>query len=77
VLSVSLLETTARIASKMQTTKTSDRIIEEIKNKAIGDKLLCSSARQIAEELGVSYRDVGEAADLLGVKITSCQLGCF
>ena len=73
-----MLETTARIAvNKMQTTKTSDRIIEEIKNKAIGGKLLCASARQIADELDVPYRDVGEAADLLGVKIISCQLGCF
>jgi hypothetical protein len=54
-----------------------DRIIEEIKKKAIEGKLPCAAARQIAEELGVSYRDVGEAADLLRIKITSCQLGCF
>jgi len=55
----------------------SDKIIEEIKKKAIGKKLPCATARKIAEELGVSYRDVGEAADLLHVRITSCQLGCF
>ena len=61
----------------MQTTKMSDKIIEEIKKKAIGKKLPCATARKIAEELGVSYRDVGEAADLLHVRITSCQLGCF
>ncbi len=54
-----------------------DRIIEEIKKKAIEGKLPCAVARQIAEELGVSYRDVGEAADLLHIKIASCQLGCF
>jgi hypothetical protein len=57
--------------------KMNDRIIEEINKKAIEDKLPCAIARQIAEELGVSYRDVGEAADLLRIKITSCQLGCF
>ena len=62
---------------KMQAAKTNDKVIEEIKEKAIGGKLPCATARQIAEKLGVSYREVGEAADMLHVKITSCQLGCF
>jgi DNA-binding FadR family transcriptional regulator len=62
---------------KMQAAKTNDKVIEEIKKKVIGGKLPCATARQIAEKLGVSYREVGEAADMLHVKITSCQLGCF
>jgi hypothetical protein len=57
--------------------KMHDRIIEEIKKRAIEDKLTCATARKVAEELGVSYRDVGKAADLLRIKITGCQLGCF
>jgi len=57
--------------------KINDKIIEEIKKKAIENKLSCATARKLAEELGVSYRDVGEAADLLHIKITGCQLGCF
>lgn len=54
-----------------------DKIAEEIRKKATGGNLPCAIARKIAEELGVSYKDVGEAADKLHVKITNCQLGCF
>ena len=62
---------------KMQGVKMNDKVIEEIKKKAIHGKLSCAAARRIAETLGVSYKDVGEAADMLHVKITDCQLGCF
>jgi hypothetical protein len=54
-----------------------DKIVEEIKQKAIKGKLPCPVARGIAEELAVSYKDVGRIADELGVKITNCELGCF
>ncbi|MDI6889340.1 MAG: hypothetical protein QMC83_00145 [Thermodesulfovibrionales bacterium] len=54
-----------------------DRVVEEVKKKAVKGKLPCPTARMIAEELGVSYKAVGEAADKLNVKITDCQLGCF
>jgi hypothetical protein len=62
---------------KMRTVEIKEKVAEEIKKKAIGGKLPCSTARKIAEQLGVSYKDVGEAADNLHVKITNCQLGCF
>ncbi|MBI5187703.1 MAG: hypothetical protein HZA07_01325 [Nitrospirae bacterium] len=54
-----------------------DRVVEEVKKKAIKGKLPCLIAMTIAKELGVSYRTVGKAADRLNVKITNCQLGCF
>jgi len=53
------------------------RVIEEVKKKAVQGRLPCAAARGIAEELGVSYKVVGDAADELNVKITNCQLGCF
>lgn len=53
------------------------KITEEVKKRAINGRITCSTARKIAEELGVSYKDVGESADELNVKITNCQLGCF
>jgi len=62
---------------KMQPDEVKEKVIEEIKKKATGGKLPCSTARMIADKLGVSYKDVGEAADNLHVKITNCQLGCF
>mgnify|MGYP001563198088 CR=1 FL=1 len=54
-----------------------NRIEEAVKRKAVKGKLSCSAARKIAEEAGVSYKIVGNAADRLKIKITSCQLGCF
>ncbi len=50
---------------------------EEILKRADGGKLLCAVARRIAEELHLAYKEVGEAADELGVKIKNCELGCF
>jgi len=52
-------------------------IEEEIKKKAVKGRLSCSAARKIAEEAGVAYKIVGNAADRLKIKIANCQLGCF
>jgi len=57
--------------------KVKDKVEEEIKKNAIEGKLPCSIARTIAEDLGISYKIVGNAADRLKIKITNCQLGCF
>lgn len=54
-----------------------NRIEEAIKKKAVKGRLSCSAARKIAEEIGVSYKVVGNAADRLKIKITDCSLGCF
>jgi LAO/AO transport system kinase len=54
-----------------------NRIEEEIKRKAVKGRLSCSTARKIAEEIGVTYKIIGNTADRLKIKITSCQLGCF
>ncbi len=54
-----------------------EKIEQEIKNKAFNGRLPCPVARKIAEELSVSYKDVGKVADELKIKITDCELGCF
>jgi hypothetical protein len=54
-----------------------DKITEEIRKKAVNDRLPCAAARRIAEELSVPYKEVGRTADELNVKITGCELGCF
>ncbi len=54
-----------------------DRIAEEIKKRAMKNRLPCREARRIAEELAVPYKEVGRTADELNVKITGCELGCF
>jgi hypothetical protein len=50
---------------------------EEMLKKAVNGKLSCAAAQKIAEKLGVSYREIGSAADALGIKIKNCRLGCF
>ncbi len=54
-----------------------DKIAEEIKKKAVNNRIPCQVARKIAEKLSVSYREVGDTADELKVKISNCELGCF
>ncbi|MFC2035328.1 hypothetical protein ACFLUJ_04290 [Chloroflexota bacterium] len=49
----------------------------KIEASLINGKLPCPSTFKIAEQLNVSTKEVGEACDKLGVKISSCQLGCF
>jgi hypothetical protein len=52
-------------------------IAEEIRKKAIDGKLPCAVARKIAQDLAVTYKEVGETADALKIKIVHCELGCF
>lgn len=54
---------------------------EELKKammeKAADGKMPCSVARKIAEDLKIPYKDVGDAANALGIRVKSCELGCF
>ena len=48
-----------------------------IKEKASENKISCPALRRIAEELRVPYREAGQAANELKIKIKNCDLGCF
>lgn len=54
---------------------------EELKMKmmkiAVDGKLSCQIARKLAEDLNISYKEVGAAANDLGLRIRNCELGCF
>jgi LAO/AO transport system kinase len=54
-----------------------EEVKEKLLKKAGEKRITCADAREIAEDLGVPYKEVGEAADELGVKIKDCELGCF
>ncbi len=54
-----------------------EKIKEEIRKRAVNNRLPCPVARKIAVDLSVPVKDVGRAADELGIKITDCELGCF
>jgi hypothetical protein len=48
-----------------------------VKASLINGYLSCPVAWKIAKEYNVPKIAVGEIADRLGIRITSCQLGCF
>lgn len=54
-----------------------EELKQEMLKRAADGKLSCAVARKIAEDLEVPYREVGDAANELGIRIKNCQLGCF
>ena len=55
-----------------------ERVVAEDASGAGGEgRLACARARGIARRLGVVPKEVGDAADRLGMRIVDCQLGCF
>ena len=50
---------------------------EKLKSSLVNGRLPCPVAFKIAEDMGVSLKEIGETANKLEIKISSCQLGCF
>ena len=57
------------------------QVTEEMKTaileKAVDGKVTCPVLRRFAEDNGVNYKVAGTAADLAGVRVHNCDLGCF
>jgi biotin operon repressor len=56
---------------------TPEELRAKIRAAAPEGKMPCAAAFRLAEELGISRRDLGNHLDELKIKITQCQLGCF
>jgi hypothetical protein len=54
-----------------------EELLEKVKAAAKDNRISCTVARKMGEELGVPLHRVGEACDELGIKIHACELGCF
>jgi molybdopterin-guanine dinucleotide biosynthesis protein len=65
------------LISYMATISDKKRLAGILKSKSVNGKISCGSARQVAEDLGIPYSEVGKAADELNIKIINCELGCF
>ena len=50
---------------------------KKIQDSLVDGKLPCPKALQIAKEMKVSTKEIGETCNRLKIKIRSCQLGCF
>ncbi len=68
-----LMEEIERLISSDSQERLRERVLKEARN----GRLPCARARAIAEEEGVSYKEIGMIADRLKVKISNCELGCF
>lgn len=54
-----------------------ERAKELIKQRSREGKIACPVALRIAEEVGLSPRQIGELLDEMGIKVIECQLGLF
>ena len=52
-------------------------IEEQILAKLVHGKLPCAVAFDLAEEMKISRRELGELLNALKFKVSGCQLGCF
>lgn len=53
------------------------QVKERIESGLVEGRLPCPMAFKIADDLKIGRRQVGDAANKLGIKISKCQLGCF
>ncbi len=53
------------------------KLEETILEKAKNGKLPCAVCFKIAEEFGISKKEMGKILNEMKVKIGQCQLGCF
>ena len=60
------------------TAQVTDEMMAAIKAKADENgKITCPVLRKFAEDQGVPYKVAGAAADMAGVRVHNCDLGCF
>lgn len=56
---------------------TSAEVHTRIRAAAPEGKIPCPEAFRLAEELGISRKELGDLLNELKIKINQCQLGCF
>jgi hypothetical protein len=67
-----------RYAAKHGKGKSPDeKIAAAVRAKLAGNELPCAAAERISAERGTTMAEVGRTADLLEIRIGSCQLGLF
>ena len=50
---------------------------QEMRASLVDGKLPCAEAFRIAKKVKVAPKEVGDMANQLDIRISSCQLGCF
>jgi len=66
-----------KVVKDVSLLEVSSEILEAVEKASKEKVLTCTEARKLAEELKVSPKLIGDAADKLKIKIRVCELGCF
>jgi hypothetical protein len=53
------------------------KVTEKVKVLSKSGKISCKQALKLAEEEGISSREIGTLLNELKIKVAGCQLGCF
>ena len=53
------------------------KLEETLLEKTKGRKIPCAVYFKIAEDFGISKKEMGQVLNEIKVKISQCQLGCF
>jgi hypothetical protein len=53
------------------------KLEEAIKEKAKDGKIPCAMCFKIAEDFGISRKEMGKILKEINIRISQCQLGCF
>ena len=53
------------------------KLEDVIRERAKDGKLPCPVAFKIAEDFGISRKEMGKLLNEIKIKISQCQLGCF
>lgn len=54
-----------------------NEMIAKVKEKAIDNRISCTDARKLAQDLDVHPSEIGKICDDNEIKIFACELGCF
>jgi hypothetical protein len=54
-----------------------ESIIDVVRKAAAENRLSCEKARELAKELNVPVSEIGKICNVLKIKISACELGCF
>jgi hypothetical protein len=52
-------------------------ILDRIKSESKSGKIACRKALMLAVEMDLSPKELGDLLNEVGVKVSTCQLGCF
>jgi len=54
-----------------------DELVQTVVDASRDGKITCPLLRRIGEDSGLGYKVAGAAAEVAGVKVHNCDLGCF